>query len=465
MHDIEAPEKPPRSWVKMLLNSALLYLALPNLLLQTAALLLKVDRPFIALEYLFSGVLFAYGWKKSAALLLTIFLITDALAIQGLVYPVLHPRDILYLVSLLPYAAPAWQFAAAGMVLLLAAVVATSWRFAHATSRLATLSLLGIVVLGYAAQSQLDRQSSEFQRTESSLIGSQAAYYVNTRAVIVLDDLFEKVNPLYPVGFKEEISTWVRDDRPQPDKILLIVVESWGAMRDERAHQALLQPIFEIRDRFDWIESGQIESGPTTIEAELRYLCGLGMHYINMKPVTEGLENCLPWQLKSRGYTTTAVHGAAGGMHDRKYWYPRTGFDDMHFGDTDPWKTRCHSFPGICDREIMASFIPETLGKDGRQFVYWLTLNTHAPYDERDIWMEAFDCRAHAMDQGSETCRIAKLHAQFFHQLADILEQPGMKGVEIFMVGDHSPPILDQADFKRNFYRDRTPFLHLRVKK
>jgi len=444
--------------------TALLYGLLPNLPFWLAMHFLKVDRPYIGLDYLASGVLFAYGWRKLAAVLLTFFLLADALSIQGAVYPVLHPADIFYLVSLLPYAPSIWQFAAVGTLLLLIVMVGASWHFARATDRFAALVLLGLAMLGYAAQSRLDPHSSEFERNKSSVFGSQLAYYANTRATLVLDSLFERVNPLYPTGFRDEISSWASKDDSDSRNLLLIVVESWGQMRGQRIQDAILQPLLAERDHFQWLETGQTPGNHATVEAELRYLCGLGARYLNLESVTEGFEHCMPWQLKARGYTTTAIHAADGGMHARKFWYPRAGFDKILFRDTAPWKTHCHSFPGACDREIMASTLPAAFAGKERQFVHWMTLNTHAPYDERDLWMDALNCAEYELPKHGDTCRLSKLHAQFFHQLAQVLAQPAMRGTEVFIVGDHSPPILDQDEFKRNFIDGVVPYVHLRVK-
>lgn len=372
--------------------TVLLYGLLPNLPFWIVTHFLRVDRPYIVLDYLVSGLLFAYGWRKLAAVLLTLFLIADALSIQGGVYPVLHPADILYLVSLLPYAPSIWQFAAVGALLLLLLVVGASWYFARTTDRLAALALLGLATLGYAAQSRLDQHSSEFERNSSSVFGSQLAYYVNTRATLVLDSLFERVNPLYPIGSRNEISTWASKDDADGRNLLLIVVESWGQMKDQRIQDAMLKPLLAERERFQWLKTGQAPGDHATVEAELRYLCGLGARYLNLESVTEGFEHCMPWQLKARGYTTTAIHAADGGMHARKFWYPRAGFDEILFHDTAHWKTHCHSFPGACDREIMASTLPAAFAGKDHQFVHWMTLNTHAPYDERDLWMDALDC-------------------------------------------------------------------------
>ncbi|MGX9720862.1 sulfatase-like hydrolase/transferase [Stenotrophomonas acidaminiphila] len=443
---------------------ALLYGVLPNLPFWVVAHFLKVDRPYIVLDYLVSAALFAYGWRRSAAVLLTLSLLADGLSVQGLVYPVLHPADILYLVSLLPYAPPGWQFVAVGTFLALMLMVGASWYFARVIDRLAALLLLGLAVLGYAVQSQMDPHSSEFERDKSSVFGSQLAYYANTRATLVLDSLFESLNPLYPIGFRDEVSSWAGKGDDDSRNFLLIVVESWGQMRDSHIRDAMLQPLLAERDQFQWLKTGEASGDHATVEAELRYLCGLGARYLNLESVTEGFENCLPWQLKARGYTTLAIHAADGGMHARKFWYPRAGFDKILFQDTAPWTTHCHSFPGACDREIMASTLPGAFARKNRQFVYWMTLNTHAPYDERDLWMDAFNCAEYQLPEPGDTCRLGKLHAQFFQQLAQFLAQPEMRGTEVFIVGDHSPPILDQDEFRRNFVDGRVPYVHLRVK-
>src|SRR5690606_14917295 len=147
----------------------------------------------------------------------------------------------------------------------------------------AALVLLGLAMLGYAAQSRLDPHSSEFERNKSSVFGSQLAYYVNTRATLVLDSLFERVNPLYPVGFKEEISKWASKENIGGRNFLLIVVESWGQMKDERDQGAILQPLLVERDHFHWLETGRTAGNHATLEAELRYLCGLGARYLNLE--------------------------------------------------------------------------------------------------------------------------------------------------------------------------------------
>lgn len=285
------------------------------------------------------------------------------------------------------------------------------------------------------------------------------------RAVAFFDAFFEKVNPLVPEGFKGEVAQWAQANPGQLNrKILLIIVESWGVMKDERIQAALLEPLLAKRVYFDWIKAEPVSGDDATVAAELSKLCGLKTRYLNLEAVTEGFEACLPWRLKQMGYKTTAIHGAEGAMYGRTHWYPRTGFDEIHFKETDSWKTHCYSFPGVCDSEIMEKYISRAFLEDEKRFVYWLTLNTHTLYDRRDIQQDVFNCQDFQLEEAGEVCRMNKLHAQFFHQLAEVLTHPAMSGVEVLLVGDHAPPILDRNDYKKHVEDGMVSKLHLRVK-
>lgn len=120
--------------------------------------------------------------------------------------------------------------------------------------------------------------------------------------------------------------------------------------------------------------------------------------------------------------------------------------------------------PGICDSEIMNDFIAPIFAKDEKIFMYWLTLNTHTNFDERDIQTDVFDCKKFNLEEGEQLCRMNKLHAQFFSQLAGILAQPAMRGVEIILVGDHSPPILNKREYRIHVEDGLVMQVHLKVK-
>lgn len=447
------------------------YVVLPNLLFWLVAAKLGINRPVFNLDYLFVGLLFALGWRTLSTLLLGVFLVIDLLVLVGLVYPFVRVQDVSYLLSFLPYAAFAWQAAAAGLVLTLILVIVLSHRYGHKVNRLATLILfnLGIAAYGahvYSGEVRTDR----WYRVEDRLIDSQALFFVHTRSTGFIESFDEQGHPLTQIGFNGETAAWLHTAPEQlNDKLLLIIVESWGVMKDQRIQQALLAPLLAKQAHFDWIKTGQSQGARATVAAELRELCGLSTEHFNLKSVTQGFENCLPAQLKQRGYSTAVIHGSVGVMYDRVHWYPRAGFDEIHFSETDPWTTRCYSFPGVCDREIMEKYISHAFDGAGKtnqakRFVYWLSLNTHALYDERDLHEDLFDCAQYQLAEGSETCRMNKLHAQFFQQLAETLASPGLSGVEVLIVGDHPPRILDQDEKQKNIEEDLVTQVHLRVK-
>lgn len=452
--------------IRSALVAAGFYVVLPNLLFWLIAAMLGIYRPVFNLDYLFVGLLLALGWRKLSTLLLGIFLVIDLLVLTGLVYPFVRLQDVSYLLSFLPYAGIAWQAAAAGLVLTFALVIGVSHRYGHKVNRLAMLLLfnLGIAAYGanvYSGEANIDR----WYRAEDRMIHSQTLFFANTRASGFIEAFSEQGDPLTQIGFKGETAIWVNADPEKLNKkLLLVIVESWGVMKDERIQEALLAPLLTKKANFEWIQHGQSQGAAATVASELQELCGLATRHYNLKPVTKGFENCLPAKLKQHGYSTAAIHGSVGVMYDRVHWYPRAGFDEVHFSETDPWKTRCYSFPGVCDSEIMEKYISHAFDGNGKRFVYWLSLNSHALYDKRDIQKDLFDCAQYQLDEGSEICRMNKLHAQFFHQLAAILASPGMRGVEVMIVGDHPPRILDQVEKHRSVEEGLVTQVHLRVK-
>lgn len=302
-------------------------------------------------------------------------------------------------------------------------------------------------------------------RANKKIVGSQVVFLASSRAALFADAFYEEGNPLIPIGYKSATSRWVNSPAENLNKkLLLVIVESWGVMKNAKIQQALASPLMAKSSRLEWIEAGKIPGSSATGAAELRQLCGMDTRHFNLKPVQDGFEECLPWKLRKLGYRTTSVYGSAGVIYDFVHWYPRAGFEEIVFRETNTWITHCYSFPGVCDSEIMEKYIANAFAKDEKKFVHWLTLNTHAIYDSRDIQEDHFDCTAYQVPEGSEVCRMNKLHAQFFHQFSRIVDLPGMKGVEVLMVGDHPPRILNQVENEKNVEPGMVSTLHFRIK-
>ncbi|MGN6983273.1 LTA synthase family protein, partial [Neisseria sp. P0009.S007] len=61
--------------------------------------------------------------------------------------------------------------------------------------------------------------------------------------------------------------------KPQSDKILMIVAESWGQPDKQALQDAVLAKLSEQKDRFSVWEGGSFNFIGATVEGEMRELC------------------------------------------------------------------------------------------------------------------------------------------------------------------------------------------------
>ena len=235
----------------------------------------------------------------------------------------------------------------------------------------------------------------------------------------------------------------------QPNhRLLLVVDESWGMATDPKVQDAILSQLKSKSNYFDFFSEGHFFFSGATVNGEIRELGNLKAQSLDMTLVnTADFSPCLPTQLKKLGYETYALHGATADMYARRDWYPRIGFDHLTFFDTHSWPRKCHAFDGACDVDL-PPLIAETFAQKNNIFYYWLTLNSHADYDKRDIF----------------SCRIIKLHAQFFDALSELMINPNMKDVEVIVVGDHPPPFFELRQNINTFQQGQIAWIHFKTK-
>ncbi len=109
--------------------------------------------------------------------------------------------------------------------------------------------------------------------------------------------------------------------------------------------------------------------------------------------------------------------------------------------------------------------------KDGKKFVYWLTLTSHFPYTQNDMHETGLDCKKYGLFEG-DICNNMRLEAQFFDDLGELIKKPEMKGVEVIVVGDHMPPIINlpsvdaltKAPLHKNLRWSDVSWVHFKVK-
>lgn len=257
------------------------------------------------------------------------------------------------------------------------------------------------------------------------------------------------------------MSVWA--DGVLPKKILFIIVESWGMPINQEEYNYQLRNL-KSKKNIKILNEGLIEYGGGTAAAELRELCGLYPHALSFRDVPEEFaKNCLPKKLRDQGSLTVALHAASGHMYHREDWYPRIGFEETYFFDNPITKARkCFSFPGYCDVDFIAAVKNKIISSESI-FFYWLTLNSHIPYDARDLKRRDDGvCRILGIE-ARDRCIHFQLLQEFFSDFAEKFDDPRVEDLHVVFVGDHSPPFLGVGIRKYFSKDDMVPFLYLRV--
>ena len=251
--------------------------------------------------------------------------------------------------------------------------------------------------------------------------------------------------------------------KPYNSKMLFIVAESLGALKDQNTQHILFEELYKNIDHYEFIQDGLIGARSSTLAAEFRELCRKSFEngFDFRKTDDQEFADCVPQQLKAQGYQTVSFHGASSYMYKRHITYPKLGFQKMIFGEDTLDKKQCHSFHGTCDSELF-DLVAQEFKNNDKAFVYWLTLTSHHPFSELDITNHRFDCQKYGIQEGL-LCRNLKLQVQFLDQLVELSKRPEMKGVEVFIVGDHPVPSLGAEDFWV-VETAKVSFIHFKIK-
>ena len=206
--------------------------------------------------------------------------------------------------------------------------------------------------------------------------------------------------------------TQLAKKQPISSRILLVVNESWGETIKPEHQKKILEPIYQRAEKLDFIQQGAFNFLGATVAGELRELCHKQPTTFNLK-ASDNSEfiDCLPNQLKQLGYTTSANHGAMSILYDRSSWYPKAGFEHLYFFEQLQNSGTCKAFSGRCDTQLIPEIKKQLLASD-KNFVYWMTLNTHAPYDDI-IFVEGLNCSVLKVKENTETCNTINYNINF----------------------------------------------------
>lgn len=420
------------------------------------------ERSILNLDYFLPLFLLVFGQRFLGVIFFIGCAFFDFLGIFAQVFPFVRIADFFYLLKFSFISSTVYKIYGLSLLLFLFIEIYVILKVLKKEHGKSLLIVFNILVLFYTYQIYWgsDRKVSFWKPEDKGVVASQLINYIDykNRGFIktydVQGDAFQKGGAN---GASEDLFV----QKQTYDKILLVVNESWGVPNQRMAQQGVLDSIItnpHVKD----LKQGELNFEGFTVGGELRELCKKSVIHFNLKNQMTGFEKCLANQYRNAGYQTVAVHGALGLMYDRQYWYPRAGFNKMLFRDQGlnlPY-SQCYSFPGNCDSDI-AEKITQEFQKNKHLFLYWLTLNTHAVYDVRDLKYDLFDCKKYGIQDNTASCRNLKLQTQYFHTLSEMIKQPAFKGSYIIVVGDHQPPILREE--KNIFKHGKIAYIKFRV--
>lgn len=419
-----------------------------------------LNRSLFNVDYLFLSLFFYYKNKLNSLLFFVLFFAICLIEIMLLglqIFPFVSFNDILYLSSFVfngPVLYPFIVFGCVALIIFVFYLIKNLVLNNISLSRLAwlkvlvvsaTLFLLALVSNGNWLESKSyffikNRSLSMVEATKGSIIGELKAEYASKK-------LLEQI----------------KSNQLQSNKILFIVSESWSETAKTEQQQAILKAIYAQQDKFEFIHQGSFSAIGATVTGEVRELCQKRLMAMDTEKVpADEFKDCIPNLLKQQGYNTYSIYSGHEGLYSPEYWYPLAGLDNRYFAPDLPEGGQCKYANARCDI-LLVDKVKESLLSSDKSFVYWLTLNTHAPYDDK-ILIDGFDCNAVGLEVGTAVCNNYKLHYQFFTALAQMIEDPQLKGVEVYVVGDHPAPITDLGDGLKAFKGSDVAWLHFKIK-
>jgi hypothetical protein len=306
--------------------------------------------------------------------------------------------------------------------------------------------------------------------------GSKSQYLLALAGVSLLVNIDTVATAGTRGGYKESapagtpidsavLRTGITPDTVHARNLVVILVESWGvpdAPLDRQIDRQVWSP-----ER--WAARYSVTRGSTayygsTTNAEVRELCGA---WADHNSYDFDHSRCLPERFREAGFATHSFHAFEGTFFDRETWYPKIGFDDIAFGNTLR-KRGAHFcdgvFAGACDFDI-APQIGATLraNPDKRNFVYWLTLNSHLPVDANKT-LGSDRCRIGPAEWRADfpmLCRSYQVQKVLADSITKEIMRPDFPDADILIVGDHMPPFFPRS-IRTRFDTGHVPYYFLR---
>ena len=103
-------------------------------------------------------------------------------------------------------------------------------------------------------------------------------------------------------------------------------------------------------------------------------------------------------------------------------------------------------FLGPCDEAVGKWISARVTSAQGRQFIYWLTLNSHLPVVGRAMTTHSAVCAELFPAYRDDVCDWASAQRTTMETLSALPAAVATQRTSVLIVGDHRPPFLQRHD-------------------
>jgi hypothetical protein len=251
-----------------------------------------------------------------------------------------------------------------------------------------------------------------------------------------------------------------------PKKIALIIIESYGSVRNKEIQNYLLEEFDGSIKVKKSIRSGEIPFSGATTSAEMRELCGIHGDYRSAMHNFDSSQ-CLPNRLTRLGYHTSGFHYYYRSAFNRAVWWPHVGLNDSRFLDAHQQKPDvelCGGFlNGGCDKDLIDDLFASMDGSDTKTFSYGLTLNSHLPVHNNRYISQLGTSEIYRIGKPPDSIdALVRSWRVVLKSISNNINARPDLEMLVVIVGDHPPPFLMPRD-RGLFSNTHVPYIILKT--
>lgn len=251
------------------------------------------------------------------------------------------------------------------------------------------------------------------------------------------------------------------DNRKSYPDVIVIMNESFADLRVIGNH---LTPSIPVTPFFDALKDKALKGyalasvfGGSTANSEYEFLTGNTMAWfpygmIPLQQYVRGKTYSVVTEMKKRGYYCLATHPFLASGWSRPTAYPALGFDELEFIEAYPQKDLVRGY--VSDQEMYEHIISryEELAKNGRVFLYGVTIQNHGDYLNRagqlDNSVKICECPGKYPD-AEQYLTLLNMSDRALEKLIEFFESIEREVIICFF-GDHLPAL--NPEFMRELH-------------